>query len=69
MSYVDAGYAVTLVTLLVYAVGLVLRRRRWERVLRIAEAPATESRARRRSASGRERHDHRAEPSPQSSDD
>jgi hypothetical protein len=44
MSYVDAGYAVTLVTLLVYAVGLVLRRRRWERALRIAEAPATESR-------------------------
>ena len=43
VSYVDAGYAVTLVTLLVYAAGLVLRRRRWERALRVSEAPATES--------------------------
>jgi heme exporter protein D len=43
VSYVDAGYAVTLVTLLVYAVGLVLRRRRWERALEVSEAPATES--------------------------
>ena len=30
-------------TLLVYAVGLVLRRRRWERALEASEAPATES--------------------------
>jgi len=43
VSYVDAGYAVTLATLLVYAVGLVLRRRRWERALRVSEAPAAES--------------------------
>ncbi len=43
MSYVDAGYAVTLVTLLVYAVGLLVRRRRWERALRMVEAPASES--------------------------
>jgi hypothetical protein len=31
MRYVDAGYAVALSTLFVYAVSLVLRRRRWER--------------------------------------
>jgi len=43
VSYVDAGYAVTLVTLLFYAAGLVLRRRLWERALRMTEAPATES--------------------------
>jgi len=43
VSYVDAGYTVTLVTLLVYAVGLVLRRRRWERALKVSEAPATGS--------------------------
>ena len=43
MSYVDAGYAITLVALLVYAVGLVLRRRRWERALRMVETAATES--------------------------
>ena len=39
MRYVDAGYAVTLVTLLVYAVSLVLRRRRWERALAASEQP------------------------------
>ena len=43
MSYVDAGYAVTLVALLVYAVGLVLRRRRWERALTMVETQATEN--------------------------
>jgi hypothetical protein len=31
MRYVDAGYAVALSTLFVYAVSLVVRRRRWER--------------------------------------
>jgi hypothetical protein len=31
MRYVDAGYAVALVTLGAYAVSLVARRRRWER--------------------------------------
>ena len=31
MRYVDAGYAVALATLFVYALSLVLRRRRWER--------------------------------------
>ncbi len=39
MSYVDAGYAVALATLFLYAVGLVLRRRRWERALRMSEPP------------------------------
>jgi hypothetical protein len=37
MSYVDAGYAIALATLFVYAVGLLLRRRRWERALRASE--------------------------------
>jgi|HubBroStandDraft_1064217.scaffolds.fasta_scaffold92375_3 hypothetical protein len=31
MSYVDAGYAIALGALFVYAISLVLRRRRWER--------------------------------------
>ena len=42
MSYVDAGYAVALGTVFVYAIGLVLRRRRWERALRMSEPPAAE---------------------------
>ncbi|HEX4435105.1 MAG TPA: hypothetical protein VH012_09740 [Acidimicrobiales bacterium] len=37
MSYVDAGYAIALATLFVYAVTLVLRRRRWERALQMSE--------------------------------
>ncbi len=41
MSYVDAGYAAALGTMLVYAVSLVLRRRRWERALKMSE-PAVE---------------------------
>ena len=40
MSYVDAGYAVALGTMLVYAVSLVLRRRRWERALKMSSAAA-----------------------------
>ena len=39
MSYVDAGYAAALGTLFIYAIGLGLRRRRWERAIRAAEAP------------------------------
>jgi hypothetical protein len=31
VRYVDAGYAVALSTLFVYALSLVVRRRRWER--------------------------------------
>ena len=42
MSYVDAGYSIALATLFVYAVTLVLRRRRWERALQMSE-PAVES--------------------------
>jgi hypothetical protein len=41
VSYVDAGYAAALGTLLVYAVSLLLRRRRWERALKMSE-PALE---------------------------
>jgi hypothetical protein len=33
VNYVDAGYAVALTSLFVYALGLVFRRRRWERAL------------------------------------
>jgi hypothetical protein len=36
MSYVDAGYAAALATLFVYAISLILRRRRWERALAVA---------------------------------
>ena len=36
MSYVDAGYTIALVTVFVYAVALGLRRRRWERALKVA---------------------------------
>ena len=41
MRYVDAGYAAALGTMLVYAVSLVLRRRRWQRALQMSE-PAAE---------------------------
>jgi hypothetical protein len=37
MSYVEAGYSIGLGTLFVYGIGLVLRRRRWERAFRVAE--------------------------------
>ena len=37
MSYVDAGYAIALGSLFVYAVALVLRRRRLERALQVSE--------------------------------
>jgi hypothetical protein len=42
VSYVDAGYSIALATLFVYAVTLVLRRRRWERAVQMSE-PAAES--------------------------
>lgn len=38
MKYVDAGYIAALGTLFVYAVSLVLRRRRWERAYKLAQA-------------------------------
>jgi hypothetical protein len=37
MRYVDAGYAVALSTLFVYAISLVARRRRWERAYELSE--------------------------------
>jgi hypothetical protein len=40
VSYVDAGYAAALGTMLVYAVSLVLRRRRWARALKMSEPVA-----------------------------
>jgi hypothetical protein len=38
VKYVDAGYASALVALLVYGVGLALRRRRLARALKVSEA-------------------------------
>lgn len=43
MNYVDAGYAIALAALFVYAVSLVLRRRRWERALKMSQ-PASPTR-------------------------
>jgi hypothetical protein len=37
VSYVDAGYSIGLGVLFVYAVALGLRRRRWERAMRVVE--------------------------------
>jgi hypothetical protein len=37
VSYVDAGYAIALSVLFLYAVSLILRRRRGERALLMAE--------------------------------
>jgi hypothetical protein len=42
MSYVDAGYVAALGGSFLYAISLVVRRRRWERALRAAEVPAGE---------------------------
>jgi hypothetical protein len=39
MSYVDAGYAVGLSVLFVYAIGLVLRRRSLERSVELSAPP------------------------------
>ena len=38
MRYVDAGYAIALATLFVYAISLVIRRRRLERALAVKES-------------------------------
>jgi hypothetical protein len=38
MSYVDAGYTVALVSLFVYGVALVLRRRRWEKAVKATDS-------------------------------
>ena len=71
VSYVDAGYAVALGDpVRLRGSSLVLRRRRWERALRMSERSGRRRDA-RPPASGRDRHDHRAEPasSPPTSDD
>jgi hypothetical protein len=39
MSYVDAGYSIALASLFVYGLSLALRRRRWERALKVVENP------------------------------
>jgi hypothetical protein len=39
VSYVDAGYVVAVGGTALYALSLVLRRRRWERALRASEVP------------------------------
>jgi hypothetical protein len=38
MSYVDGGYTVALVSVFVYGVALVLRRRRWEKAVRATDS-------------------------------
>jgi hypothetical protein len=38
VRYVDAGYAAALGTLFVYAITLVVRRRRWARAFKVAQA-------------------------------
>jgi hypothetical protein len=37
VSYVDAGYVSALGVLFVYGIALVLRRRRWERAVEVAD--------------------------------
>jgi hypothetical protein len=37
VSYVDAGYSIAFGALFLYGLGLGLRRRRWERALKVAE--------------------------------
>jgi hypothetical protein len=44
VSYVDAGYTIALATLFVYGIGLALRRRRWERALKVAPQPEAPTR-------------------------
>ena len=42
MSYVDAGYIVAIGGSFLYGLSLFLRRRRWERALRVMEATPDE---------------------------
>ena len=37
MNYVDAGYAIALAALFLYAINLAVRRRRWERALKMSQ--------------------------------
>lgn len=43
MSYVDAGYAVGLSALFLYAVGLIVRRRRLERRIELSDPRPSEA--------------------------
>jgi hypothetical protein len=45
VSYVQAGYAIALSTLFVYAITLVVRRRRWDRALAVKESTPDEGAA------------------------
>jgi uncharacterized protein (TIGR03382 family) len=38
VNYVIAGYTIALATLALYALSLVLRRRRWERALKVSRS-------------------------------
>ena len=40
MNYVDVGYIAAMGGMFVYAIGLVLRRRRWERARQVAHGDA-----------------------------
>ncbi len=42
MSYVDAGYVVAIGGSFLYGLSLFLRRRRWERALRVQESTSDE---------------------------
>jgi hypothetical protein len=42
VSYVDAGYAAALGAVALYAVSLVLRRRRFQRALELSDSPVAE---------------------------
>jgi hypothetical protein len=50
VSYVDAGYIAALGVLFFYAVGLGLRRRRWERASKVAQGDAGATQATDRAA-------------------
>jgi hypothetical protein len=45
VSYVDAGYAIALSTVFVYAISLLVRRRRWDRALTVKESTPDEGAA------------------------
>jgi hypothetical protein len=45
VNYVDAGYSIALSVLCLYGLGLGLRRRRWERALKVATRSARSERS------------------------
>jgi hypothetical protein len=52
VNYVDAGYSIALGALFLYGAGLGLRRRRWERALKVATRTAPTKRADGQAGSG-----------------